>query len=92
MKRVIFSVFAFVLASAAIVRSQSVDFKNPPELSKPNGYSHVVIVNHGKLVVISGQTGLDGKGEIQGDFAAQARQAFRNLKTALSAAGASPVI
>jgi len=71
---------------------QSVEFKNPSELSKPNGYSHVVIVNQGKLVLVSGQVGMNAKGEIVGkdDFAAQAKQAFANLKAALKGAGATP--
>jgi 2-iminobutanoate/2-iminopropanoate deaminase len=48
-------------------------------------------VNHGKLVFVSGQVGINSKGEISSDFAAQAKQAFANLKIALAAAGASPV-
>jgi len=73
----------------AVAPAQNVQFKNPPELSKPNGYTHVVVVNHGKLAFISGQVGLNSKGEISSDFAAQAKQAFANLKTALAAAGAT---
>jgi enamine deaminase RidA (YjgF/YER057c/UK114 family) len=42
-----------------VVRAQSVEFKNPPELSKPNGYSQVVIVNRGRLVFVAGQVGID---------------------------------
>jgi 2-iminobutanoate/2-iminopropanoate deaminase len=49
-----------------------------------------VVVNRGKLAFISGQVGLNSKGEIFSDFAAQAKQAFANLKTALAAAGATP--
>jgi 2-iminobutanoate/2-iminopropanoate deaminase len=70
--------------------SQQVQFKNPAELSKPNGYTHVVIVNRGKLIFISGQVGMDKDGKISGDFAEQARQVFANLQAALSAAGAKP--
>jgi len=70
--------------------SQQVEFKNPPELSKPNGYTHVVVVNGGKIVFISGQVGMDKEGKISGDFSEQARQAFSNLQTALTAAGAKP--
>ena len=73
-----------------IARAQSVEFKNPPELSKPNGYSHVAIVNHGRLIFVAGQVGMDKDGKIAGDFAAQAKQAFANLKVALAAAGAKP--
>lgn len=85
----------FVVSFAGLVSfswSQSVDFKNPPELSKPNGYSHVAIVNQGKLVLVSGQVSMNANGEIVGkaDFATQAKQAFANLKAALNAAGAAP--
>lgn len=62
---------------------------NPPELGAPPGYSHVVEVRAGRLVFIAGQTALDRHGELVGknDVAAQAAQVFRNLETALNAAG-----
>jgi 2-iminobutanoate/2-iminopropanoate deaminase len=81
---------AICMLAFADARAQSTEFRNPPQLAKPNGYTHVVIVNRGKLVLISGQTGLNSKGEISSDFAAQAKQAFANLKIALAAAGAKP--
>jgi enamine deaminase RidA (YjgF/YER057c/UK114 family) len=90
MKRHLIAIAACIFAIAPLVHAQSTTFKNPPELSKPNGYSHVVVVNHGKLVFVSGQVGLNSKGEISSDFPAQAKQAFANLKTALAAAGAVP--
>ena len=64
---------------------------NPPELHQPFGYSHVAEVTGGKLVYIAGQVALDAAGNLVGedDFAAQARQVFANLKSALAAAGAS---
>ena len=65
-------------------------YKNPPGLSKPNGYSHVVIVKPRQLVLVSGQTGLNSDGQIPADFASQVKQAFANLRTALSASGAKP--
>jgi len=89
MKRALFPVVC-ILVLGAVAQAQNVQFKNPPELSKPNGYTHVVVVNRGKLAFISGQVGLNSKGEISGDFAAQAKQAYANLKTALAAAGATP--
>jgi 2-iminobutanoate/2-iminopropanoate deaminase len=88
MKRAILSAGILLLAAAAQV--QMMEFKNPPELSKPNGYTHVVVLNHGKLIFVSGQVGLNSKGEISPDFAAQAKQAFANIKAALAAAGATP--
>jgi enamine deaminase RidA (YjgF/YER057c/UK114 family) len=88
MKPILLAAICMLALSAA--RAQSTEFRNPPELAKPNGYTHVVIVNRGKLVLISGQTGLNSKGEISPDFAVQAKQAFANLKIALAAAGAKP--
>jgi 2-iminobutanoate/2-iminopropanoate deaminase len=90
MNRVLHLIAAGLLCIAGAAQAQTGEFKNPPELSKPNGYTHIVIVNHGKLVFISGQVGLNSKGEISPDFAMQAKQVFANLKTALAAAGAKP--
>lgn len=90
MKKRVVAVCCALLGIVPVLRAQSVEFKNPPELSKPNGYSHVVVVNHGRLIFVSGQVGMDKDGKIAGDFAAQARQAFANLKAALAAVGAKP--
>ena len=64
---------------------------NPPELASPpaNLYNHVVKV--GNTVYISGQVprGLDGKAMHVGDPAAQIRQVWTNLETAIRAAGGS---
>jgi enamine deaminase RidA (YjgF/YER057c/UK114 family) len=63
---------------------------NPPTLSKPTGYTHIVIAAGGRTIYIAGQVGLDKDGKIAGpDFAAQARQVFENLKAALAAGGAT---
>ena len=65
---------------------------NPPTLSKPTGYTHVVeTVGAVKTVYISGQIAFDGDGNVvgAGDMKAQAEQVFKNLETALSAAGAT---
>src|SRR5437867_13401003 len=66
---------------------------NPPTLSKPTGYTHIVEVEVGgraKLVYISGQIALDKDGKVvgEGDMKAQAEQVFKNLEAALTAAGA----
>ena len=55
-----------------------------------NGYSHVVSFT-GRIIVVSGQLPLDADGRLVGpdDPEAQIRQVFRNLVTALGAAGAS---
>ncbi|GID25383.1 RidA family protein [Paractinoplanes brasiliensis] len=62
-----------------------------PEGSPPtNGYSHAVAFT-GTTVVVSGQVPLDAEGRLIGedDVLEQARQVFRNIETALAAAGAT---
>jgi reactive intermediate/imine deaminase len=55
-----------------------------------NGYSHAVAFT-GTTVLISGQLPLDAEGRVLGydDPAEQTRQVFRNIATALAAAGAT---
>jgi reactive intermediate/imine deaminase len=65
---------------------------NPPTLSWPTGYTHVVeTVGPVKTVFISGQIAYDEGGTVvgAGDMKAQAEQVFKNLETALKAAGAT---
>jgi enamine deaminase RidA (YjgF/YER057c/UK114 family) len=68
-------------------------FINPPTISKPPGYTHVVeATTPGRIVYIAGQLGVDLSGQVAGgpgDFRAQARQTFENLKNALAAVGAT---
>ncbi|HYR44744.1 MAG TPA: RidA family protein [Terriglobia bacterium] len=69
----------------------TVQYLNPPTLSLPTGYTHVVQVHSGRTIYIAGQVALDKSGTLVGknDFGAQATQVFENLKLALSAAGAT---
>jgi enamine deaminase RidA (YjgF/YER057c/UK114 family) len=62
---------------------------DPPELGTPPGYSQIVDVTASRFIFISGQTALDGNGNLVGknDFAAQAAQVFYNLATALQTRG-----
>ena len=64
---------------------------NPPALSKPTGYTHIVEVHRGRTVYIAGQVAFDASGALvgKGDFKAQARQVMENLKAALAAANAT---
>jgi len=67
-------------------------FINPPTMAKPPGYTHVIeVTGPGRTVFIAGQLGLGLDGKLAGapgDFRAQAKQAFENLKNALAAVGA----
>src|SRR5262249_17999132 len=64
---------------------------NPPELTKPTGYTHVVKSGSGRTIYISGQIAFDKEGKVvgAGDFRAQAVRVFENLRAALAAAGAT---
>jgi len=67
------------------------EYLNPNSLfsSLPHGFSQVVIATGRKMVFISGQTAWDARKNIVGGESVleQARQAFRNLETAMEAAG-----
>ena len=85
-----------VVAAVAMVSAQSgrahVKRTNPPALSKPTGYTHVVeVAGPHTTVYISGQIALDAEGNLvgRGDMKAQAEQVFKNLRAALAAAGAT---
>jgi len=68
-----------------------VQYLNPPTLSAPTGYTHVVQVHGGRTIYIAGQVAFDKSGNVVGksDFAAQTTQVFENLKAALAAVGAT---
>ena len=64
-------------------------FINPPTISKPPGYTHVVEVTEpGRTIYIAGQLGFTVEGKLPEDFRGQTVQAFENLKNALAAVGA----
>lgn len=64
-------------------------FLNPEGLASNPSYTHAVEVRGGRTVYISGQLSMDASGQVVGvgDFEAQARQTFENLRLALAAAG-----
>ena len=66
-------------------------FINPPGLTKPTGYTHVVVTSDGRTAHIAGQVALDSAGQVvgAGDFKAQAEKVFANLRQALASVGAS---
>ena len=89
-------VASIALALAVVARAQQgrppqVKRTNPPTLSTPTGYTHVVEVSGPtKTIYISGQIALDQSGNLVGgsDMKGQAEQVFKNLQAALGAAGA----
>jgi len=89
-------IFAVLLLSVALFASaqsgrRGARYLNPPNLSPPSGYTHVVEVNGGRTIYIAGQVAFDKSGNVvgAGDFAAQTTQVFENLKAGLAAVGAS---
>jgi enamine deaminase RidA (YjgF/YER057c/UK114 family) len=65
---------------------------NPDTLFKLPGFSQIVVAPPGRLAFIAGQGPFDADFNLIGgdDLHAQTVQAFRNVKTALSAVGAAP--
>jgi 2-iminobutanoate/2-iminopropanoate deaminase len=91
--RLLFSAACVLIPALAFAQGRPplVKRTNPPTLSTPTGYTHVVEVNGAaKTVYISGQIALDRSGNVvgAGDMKAQAEQVFKNLEAALAAAGA----
>jgi reactive intermediate/imine deaminase len=80
-----------VTAQACASQELVVRHLNPSALPAPNGYSHVVEVQGGRTLFLSGQIAIDKAGAVvgQGDLRAQTQQVFENLKAALGAAGAT---
>jgi enamine deaminase RidA (YjgF/YER057c/UK114 family) len=73
---------------SAQAQAPNVRHQNPPGMSKPPTYSHVVEVSgpH-RTVYLAGQTGVDANGKVVEGFRAQTVQVFENIKTALAAVG-----
>ncbi len=62
----------------------------PPGWPRPKGYANGVAAQ-GRQVFIAGMIGWDAQGQFQtDDFAAQARQALRNIVAVLAEAGGRP--
>jgi reactive intermediate/imine deaminase len=84
-------IFIVGAAAGAVAQGQRLRHLNPKGLSTPTGYTHVVAPQRGRLVFIAGQVAADATGAVvgKGDFKAQTRQVYENLKTAVEAAGAT---
>ena len=85
--RVLLSLSFLLLPAIAFAQ---VKRSNPPTLSKPTGYTHVVEVpGPAKMVFIAAQIALDKDGKVvgEGDMKAQAEQVFKTLEAALGCRG-----
>lgn len=80
------SIAALAIAAAPLP-AQTLDRVNPPGLSTPRTYSH--IVKAGKLLFIAGQVAADEKGNVVGQtMAEQVERVLSNLEIALKSQGA----
>jgi reactive intermediate/imine deaminase len=94
MARLLVSISAVtILSTVALAQGRSPHIKrtNPPTLSTPTGYTHIVETSGPvRTIYVSGQIALDKDGNLvgAGNMQAQAEQVFKNLDAALAAAGA----
>lgn len=68
-----------------------IQFLMPATLAPTPGYTQVVKVTGGQTIYLSGQVAIDASRNLvgRGDFRAQARQVFENIKAALASVGAN---
>ena len=87
MRPTLLSAALAVAVTVAPLAAQSLQTINPPGMSNPATYSHVV--RAGKTLYIAGQVGADKDGKMAGDtMVAQLTQVLANLRTALDSQGA----
>jgi len=87
MKRISMTVLTAGITAAPLASAQSLQRINPPGLSTPATYSH--IVRAGKTLYIAGQVGSDADGKVVGPgMVEQLEQVLMNLQTALASQGA----
>lgn len=80
---------AFSTCAAA---QDSPRYVNPDSVAHLPGLTQAIVLPAGKLIYLSGQVPTNVKGDLvgNGDFRAQAKQTFENIKAVLTAAGSSP--
>lgn len=68
-----------------------IKFVKSETLPPSPGYSQAAVVTRGRFIYIAGQVAMDTSGKLvgPGDFRAQVKQTFENLKAALAANGAT---
>lgn len=69
-----------VSGPAAQAETHGPEFINPPGLTRPTGYIHVVVSADGRTAYVAGQVAFDSTGKVvgAGDFQAQSEQVFAN--------------
>jgi enamine deaminase RidA (YjgF/YER057c/UK114 family) len=85
--RTLIGVCVLGVVCVADLAAQAIQRINPPGLSAPTTYSHIVKV--GNTLYIAGQVGADAQGKIAGPgMVEQLEQVLKNLQTALKSQGA----
>ena len=85
-KDLLLLVIGAAAGSATLAGAQALQRINPPGLSAPTTYSHVV--RAGKTVFIAGQVGADAQGKVVGPgMKDQVEQVLANLQTVLKSQG-----
>jgi 2-iminobutanoate/2-iminopropanoate deaminase len=80
-------VMLFAAGTLELVAAQELERTNPPGVSTPKTYSHVV--RAGKLLFVAGQVGFDAAGKLVGPgMAEQYEQLLKNMQTVLASQGA----
>jgi enamine deaminase RidA (YjgF/YER057c/UK114 family) len=83
---VVTGVFAMITISPSVSSAQALQRVNPPGLSTPRTYSH--IVKAGNLLFIAGQVATDEKGNVVGKtMSEQVDRVLSNLELALKSQG-----
>jgi 2-iminobutanoate/2-iminopropanoate deaminase len=78
---------AILVLCPGAAMAQKIERINPPGLSTPTTYSHIVKV--GDILYIAGQLGADAQGKVVGPgMVEQVEQVLKNLQTALKSQGA----
>ena len=78
---------ATILASVSVAPAQSLQRINPPGLSAPATYTH--IVRAGNTLYLAGQVGVDAQGTLAGSgMVEQLQQVLENIRIALASQGA----
>lgn len=68
----------------------TIELRNAPQLSAPQGFSHASIAPAGSIIHFAGQIGSDASGALADGLVAQIDQAMANLVEAMTASGAGP--
>jgi enamine deaminase RidA (YjgF/YER057c/UK114 family) len=84
------AILLFALLNATLYAQSANQFPKAEDLQATPAYSQVVVSTPGKIIFVAGQVGVDRNGKVvSNNVQAQAKQAFENVKVALSAAGAT---